>query len=118
MRQIVILDCPLGDGKQVINGFFWFPISTVSARVPRPQFVSAGVVLDAPHALTTAEQAALEDGSVREERFSITFASSTTGTDMQNELARQWAARKAAIDAEPAVRRFFGRSWDGTNWVA
>lgn len=118
MRQVVILECPLADGKQIINGFFWFPIAAGAARVPRPQFVSAGVALDPAHALTVQEQSDLESGAVREERFSITFASSTTGTDMQNELARQWAARKAAIDAEPAVRRFFGRSWDGTAWVS
>lgn len=119
MRQIIILDTPrAGDGKTVVTGFNWFPIANVLARVPKPGFQSAGSALDAAHQVTGAEQAALEDGSVREERFNLTFSASTTRVQIEGELARQWTDRKAAIDAEAPSRQFFGRSWDGTTWTA
>lgn len=119
MRQVVILETrKAGDGITQVNGFNWYPIATATARIPKPQFVSAGVILDPAHAITAAEQADLESGAVREEVFSLGFASSNTRAQIESELQRRWTDRKAALDAEPAPRQFFGRSWDGTGWTA
>lgn len=118
-RQVVILDTRrAGDGTTQVSGFNWFPISVVAARVPLTGFVSAGVGLPSAKALTAAEQTALDDGSVREERFSISYPSNVTVASVQNDLQDRWTTRKAAIDAEPAVRQFYGRTWDGASWVA
>jgi hypothetical protein len=118
MRQIVILDCPKQGGKQLITGVFWFAITAPTARVPLTGFASRLAGLTGAKALTAQEQADLASGAVREESFAVEFADSTTGTQMQDELQRQWTARNAAIAAEPAVRRFYARTWDGTTWVA
>lgn len=118
-RQIVILETRKGgDGLIVVSGFNWFPIAATANRVPLTGFVSAGVVLDAAHALTTQEQADLDSGTVREERFSLSYAGTSTVAQIQTDLAKRWTDRKAAIDTEPAARQFFGRSFDGTSWTA
>jgi hypothetical protein len=118
MRQVVILDCPKRGGKQLITGVMWFSIPTVAAQVPIPGFSSALASFVGAKALTAQEQADLASGAVREEHFAVEFADTTTGTQMQDELQRQWTARNAAIAAEPAVRRFYARTWDGVSWVA
>lgn len=117
-RQVVILETRAGgSGVTQVNGFNWFPIAVVAARVPLTSFVSAGSALTGPKAITSPEQTALDDGSVREERFSNTYPSNVTVAGVQADLQDRWTTRKAAIDGEPATRQFYGRTWDGTSWV-
>lgn len=119
MRQIIVLETRKGgDGVSVVNGFFWFPISNVNARVPRPGFISAGSSLTGAAAITPAEQAALEDGSVREENFAVNFAASTTVAQVKADLVRRYTDRAASVAAEPPTRAFYGLSYDGTSWSA
>lgn len=118
MRQVVILDTPEQNGVMQLRGFFWFAIPDGSARIPRPGFVSAGVGLTGAKALTTQEQADLESGAVREERFDATFATSTPNTVIRAELQRRWSDRAADLSAEAPTRQFYGSSWDGTTWTA
>lgn len=118
-RQIVILETRKGgDGVTSVNGFHWFPIAVAAARVPLSSFVSAGASLTGPKAITAAEQTSLDDGSVREERFSVVYPSNVTVANVQADLQDRWTTRKAAVDAEPATRQFYGRTWDGTSWTA
>lgn len=120
MRQIIILETRknLSTGKQSVTGAYWFaiPASPAGSRVPRPAFVSAGVSLSGAAALTTTEQAALEDGSVREESFNVELSLSATNAQIQGELQRQWTDRNTALAAEPPPRQFYGVSWNGTTW--
>jgi hypothetical protein len=117
-RQIVLLETPESGGVMTVTGFFWFAITDVTARVPRPGFTSAGTGLTGTKALTAPEVADLESGAVREERFSITFATSTTNAIIRGELQRRWTDRAADLAAEAPTRQFFGSSWDGTTWTA
>ena len=118
MRQVIILDTRKGgDGVTQVSGFHWFPITVATAKVTRPSFVSLGNLFAGAKALTAAEQLALEDGSVREEGFNISYSVSTTTAQIQADLQRRWIDRKAAIDAEPPTRQFYGLAWDGTTWA-
>ena len=117
MRQVVILDTRKVDGTIQVSGFHWFPIVNTAARVPRPSFVSLGNLFAGAKALTPAEQLALEDGSVREESFSVPYSASTPVTHIQLDLQRRWTDRKAAVDAEPPTRQFYALAWDGTTWA-
>lgn len=56
MRQVVILESPKSGGTTRMDGFFWFAVTDPLARVPRPQFVSAGVTFIGAKAITAAEQ--------------------------------------------------------------
>lgn len=120
MRQIIILETRknLSSGKQSVTGAYWFavPASPAGARVPRPGFVSVCVGLSGAAAISTAEQTALEDGSVKEEPFSVELSLSATNAQIQGELQRQWTDRNTAIAAEPPPRQFYGVSWNGTTW--
>ena len=116
-RQIIILETrKSGDGVTQVTGFHWFGILVAAAKVPKPSFVSAGATILGARAITPAEQLALEDGSTREESFAIPYSSSTTTAQIQADLQRRWTDRKAAVDAEPPTRQFFGLAWDGTSW--
>jgi hypothetical protein len=116
-RQITVLETkPGGDGQTVINGVFWYTISNVLARVPRPQFVSALLSVTGPTAITVAEQAQLESGEVKEEVFSITIAASTTLAQAKADLQRRYTDKAAKVAVEPATRQFYGLTFDGTSW--
>ena len=118
MRQIVILDTKkANDGTTLVSGYHWFPIVIAAAKVPRPSFVSLGNSLTGTKAITPAEQSSLEDGSVREEGFNIAYSVSTPTAQIEGDLQRRWADRKAAVDAEPPTRQFYGLAWDGTTWA-
>lgn len=117
-RQIIILETRKAvDGVTNVTGVNWFAIAAANARVPHLGFSSAASGLAGAKAITPTEQAALEDGSVREESFSIQLAASTTNTQIQAELVRRFTDRAAAIATEPPTRQFYGASWDGTVWT-
>lgn len=118
-RQIIILETRKGvDGVTNVSGANWFAIAAANARVPRLGFISAAAGLTAAKAITPAEQTALEDGSVREEAFTVQLAASTTNAQIQAELVRRYTDRAAAIATEPPTRQFYGSSWDGATWTA
>lgn len=117
-RQVVILENFKEGSTQRVTGFHWFPIAVVAARVPRVGVVSAGAGLTGAKALTQAEQDALADGSVREERFNVDYPITVTLPEVQADLQKRWTAKKAEIDTDPPTRQFFGRTWDGAGWVA
>ena len=118
-RQILLTEtAKASDGITVVTGFFWFPIAASNARVPRPAFVSAGVGFTGSALMTAGEQTALEDGSVREERWVKQFSASTTNAQIKAELQRCYVDRTAAVALEPATRQFYGVSFDGTVWSA
>lgn len=104
------------DGVHLINGFFWFPITAVNARVPRPGFVSAGAGFTGTSAITQAEQAQLESGELREETFQRQYSNTTTNNQMKTDLVSFYNARATAVLAEPPTRQFYGQFYDGTTW--
>ena len=118
-RQITVLDTrKAGDGRTQINGAFWFSISNVNARVPRPQYVSVLLNVPSPQNVTAAEQAQVESGEVRDESFAIEIAASTTLPQAKADLQRRYTDRAAAVSAEPATRQFYGLTFDGSAWSA
>lgn len=119
-RQIIILDTTKGgDGYTNVNVVQWFPIATQAARVPRTGCRSAASGLAGTAAqITPTEQAALEDGSVREENTTIQFSASTTNAQIKAELVRRYTDRATAIAAEPPTRQYYGVSYDGAAWSA
>ena len=118
-RQILLLDTiKASDGITQVSGFCWFPIATVNARVPLPGFISAGAPFTGGAVITAGEQAALEDGSVREERFNRIYPASTTNAQIKADLVRFFTDRAAAIALLPPTRAVYGVSYDGTSWSA
>jgi hypothetical protein len=116
-RQIVVLETRKGgDGLTSVNGVMWFPIVAAAARLPRAGYVSGLNQLTSP-SLTAQEQAALEDGSVREEPFAVSYPSTVTLAQVKSDLVSRYAARASAIAAEPAIRQFYGLTFDGTTWA-
>lgn len=119
MRQVFIREVVKGsDGVVVVSGFRWHAITATGARVPKPSLVSMASEFDTAKRPTTQEQADLESGAVREERFSHEYSATTTRAQIEADLQRRWADRQAAIDAEPPTRVYWGRTWDGTSWTA
>lgn len=120
MRQVIVFETrKAGDGITTVTGVFWFPIAAVNARVPFPGgFGSVAQILTGAKAITPQEQADLDSGAVREEQFSIPLSASNTTAQLQAELQRRWTDRKAALDASPPARQYFGASWDGASWSA
>lgn len=116
-RQIVVLETRKGsDGVTQVNGVMWFPIASAAARLPRAGFVS-GLNGLTSNTITAPEQAALEDGSVREEPFAVPYPSTVTLAQVKADLINRYGARATAIAAEPAIRQFYGLTYDGSAWA-
>lgn len=117
-RQIVVLETRKGgDGITQVNGVMWFPIAATAARLPKAGYVS-GLNGLATNPVTAQEQAALEDGSVREEAFAVPYPSTVTLAQVKADLINRYAARATAIAAEPAIRQFYGLTYDGSAWAS
>lgn len=118
-RQILLTETrKASDGITQVNGFFWYPIAAANAQVPRPGFVSAGIGFTGAALITPAEQASLEDGSVREESFGRVYPASTTNAQIKADLQKYFTDRSAAVALEPPTRQYFGVSFNGTVWSA
>jgi hypothetical protein len=116
-RQITVLETvKASDGVTNVRCVFWYNITSVNARVPKPQFVSALLDVSSPNNVTPAEQTLLESGQTREELVNITLAASTNVAQAKLELQRRYTDRAAAVAAEPATRALYGLTFDGTVW--
>lgn len=117
-RQITVLTQQgVSSGTRQVKCVFWFTIAPANAQVPIPGFQSRATTV------STAEQTALENGSVREEIQDFEFPSSYTATEMKALINKRYTDRAAAIAIEPATRAFYGVTYDptvGTNggWSA
>lgn len=115
-RQIIVLETvKASDGVVAVNVVQWFPIAAATNRTPRP-----GAVSRAASAITVlpAEQASLEDGSVREEFINVGYPASMTTAAIKADLQKRYTDRATAIAAEPPIRQFYGVTFDGTAWSA
>lgn len=113
MKQIIILESyrGTGQGDEEVKHIFWFPISA-GRRVPKLE-ITKSAYRDA----TVGEIDALKDGSVLEEAYSIQVPFGKSNADVKALLEARYLARQIEIGALPNPLKFYGTSWDGTNWT-
>lgn len=110
-KQIIILSVQRGTGlgDTTVDHVFWFAVP-VARRVPKPGALSR--YRDA----TAGDLAALADGSVIEEFYSMQAVPGATSGQIQNLLEVRYTARQAELAALPNPNQFYGRFWDGAAW--
>lgn len=109
--QIVILENYRGTGlgDTDLRHLFWFPIPQ-ARRVPIPGKVS--VYRNA----TPEENAALADGSVIEEVYTVQIPSGTTANAVRALLINRYNSRGTELSNLPNVNQYYGNEYDGNAW--
>jgi len=107
MRKIIVLkNGANSDGTQFANYIFWLIVPLAAQRA------NANFVTQVPDA-TTQEKAALADGSVVEESYTISFTNTTT---LGNKLVSDFNVRQSFYNAQSTLKNYTGTYWDGTSW--
>jgi hypothetical protein len=111
-KQIIVLDQQTNETEVNYRIAFWFPITLN----PVPQSAgSAWVPSGSSAGASTAENQAIQAGTIKEEVRSFDFPVGTPVSAIEAVLQQAWAKRNAQIAGQGA-NQFYGSFFDGTTW--
>ena len=113
-KQIIVLDEQTNETEVTYRIAFWYPITLN----PVPQ--SAGSVwapLGTSAGASTAENQAIQAGTIKEELRTFDFPVGTPVSAIEAVLQQGWAKRNAQINGQGA-NQFYGSFFDGAAWGA
>lgn len=87
-KQVIVLGVTFSGGQAFVQAAFWYVI-TSGAKTTGGGSAWSGA--------STAELAAIANGSILEELNNFTFPSSVTKSQVETILGQQWAIRNAQI---------------------
>lgn len=113
-KQIIVLTQSTNQTEVNYSVLFWFPITLnpvpqTAGSVWTPSGTSVGA--------STAENQAIQAGSIKEEVQGFTFPVGTPVSAIEAVLQQAWAKRNAQIAGQGA-NQFYGSFFDGTAWGA
>lgn len=111
-KEIIVLAQSSNGTTVIYNVLFWFPIST------NPQTQSGGSSWTASGTstgATTAENAAIQAGTIKEESQPFSFPVGTPVSAIESILQQAWTKRNAEIGGIGG-NQFYGSFWDGSVW--
>lgn len=111
-RQITVLEQNdnLVSGTRLLQCIFWYAI-VPAKRIPVPGFVSRAT------AVTSAEQADLESGAIKEESVGFEFPTTYTPNEMKALVNKRYTDKLTAVTNESNKRLFYGSTYDSiTGW--
>jgi len=107
-NQIIILGSNINSVFTTVNMVFWYPITTGAAAISG---ISAW-----PKA-STAENAAIQAGTILEEQQTFQFPTGFTTAQMEEYCLQYWTNRNAQLGGQgPGM--FANTGYNGTAWVA
>src|SRR5690349_9887957 len=102
-KQIIVLDQNSDGTNQTIRFAFWFPVT--AGITPQPTFVSAW------SGASTAENTALQNGTVKEELYFHTFPLGTPTANIKAVVNQAWTQRNTQINGI-GPNQYFGVFFD------
>ena len=113
-KQIIVLSQGSNGTEVSYSVAFWYPITLN----PVPQTAgSAWVPSGTSAGASTAENQAIQAGTIREEIQGFSFPVGTPVAAIEAVLQQAWAKRNAQIAGQGA-NQFYGSWFDGTAWGA
>lgn len=108
-KQIIVLNRQISETDQIIEVVFWFSITQGAEAVTSNSLWNGA---------SSAENTAIQNGSVKEEAFTFTYPVSLAATNIKADLQQRWTNRNAEIGGiGPAV--YYGIYLDNsTGWSA
>jgi hypothetical protein len=108
-KEIIVLTQTSDGTNQTYQFAFWFPVTQGAApQLTGSQWTGA----------TTAENTAIQNGTVKEEIYVHTFPVGTSTTAIKTVVNQAWTARNVQI-AGVGPNQFFGTFFDSaTGWSA
>ncbi len=113
--RIIILDRPEPTNTNVYRYVLWADVPT--ARQPFYSALAGPTAISAWKDALTADNTALQNGSVVEMVDTIQVPSAATLAEIRVFLQGRWTDFQADVTARNPWQRF-GTNWDGTAWVA
>jgi hypothetical protein len=111
-QQVIVLENFSNETETTYTGLFWFPITSGI----RPQTNgSAWTASGSSAGATTAENAAIEAGTIIEIGWSYTFPNNFAIADVQAFLQQAWANKNVQINGV-GPNLYYGYWWNGTSW--
>jgi hypothetical protein len=113
-KQIIVLAESTSETEVNYTVAFWYPITLN----PVPQSAgSVWVPLGTSAGASTAENQAIQAGTIKEEVRSFDFPVGTPVSAIEAVLQQAWAKRNAQIAGQGA-NQFYGSWFDGSAWSA
>lgn len=111
-KRVIVLTYSSNGTQMQVTGVMWYAITTGA----RPQtsgslWVASGTSTGA----STAENQAIQAGTIYEETFSQVFPVSTPTATIESDLIQYWTDRNAQI-AGNGANIYYGVWYDGTSW--
>lgn len=111
-KRIIVLTSSSNGVELNVSGVMWFVITTGA----RPQTSgSLWIASGTSSGASTAENTAIQNGTIYEEVFSRSFPVGTATATIQSALIQAWIDRNAQINGNGA-NVFYGVAYDGTSW--
>jgi len=112
-KQIIVLSQGSNGTDVTVSGLFWFPIT----KNPVPQTAGSAwaAVTGVSTGAASAENAAIQAGTIREESWSYSFAIGTPVATIESFLQQKWTVRNTQLNGQGGYQ-YFGSYYDGTAW--
>lgn len=115
-KEVIVLDESTTATTVTYQVLFWYPIT----KNPKPQAGSAGslwVASGTSAGATSAENTAIQNGTILEENTSFSFPVGIPVAAIESVLQQAWAERNAQINGQGA-NQYYGAYFNGTAWGA
>ena len=113
--QIVVLNVSdAGSNKVQYNYLCWL---NAPNPLPNPSFVSQWKALGSSAGPTTAQIAALQNGTVIEQTGALQEPTITPLATVESDIINDCTARQNYINGIPGQGIYYGVTWNGSQWV-
>jgi hypothetical protein len=113
-KQIIVLSQSTSETEVAYTVLFWYPIT----KQPVPQTAgSAWVASGTSTGAASAENQAIQAGTIKEEARGFTFPVGLTVSAIEAFLQQTWANRNAELNGQ-GPNQYYGSYFDGTAWGA
>jgi hypothetical protein len=111
-KRVIVLNESYSESSVNYSGLFWFPItSAVKTQTAGSAWVPSGASVGA----VTAENTAIQGGTIAEVSWSFTFPIGTPVATIESVLQQAWTSKNAQINGI-GPNQFYGSFWDGVAW--
>lgn len=113
VKRVIVMAVSSNGTELNASGVMWFPITSgARPQTGGSQWIASGSSSGA----STAENTAIQNGSIYEEPFGRTFPIATPAATMEAVLQQAWTLRNTQINGIGS-NIYYGVNWDGTTWA-
>jgi hypothetical protein len=112
-KQIIVLEVTEQNNELIVSGVFWLPIST--GALPQTNGSIWTAVSGVSAGASSAENTAIEAGTVKETPFTLNFPLGTPIATIQTTLLQAYTEAAASTSTQGPAQ-YYGTYYNGTSW--